>query len=276
MPTTLAADPHYLPFVRSACKHQHTRVRRLARQILGAMATDIKDDIAPTKSVTELPTVPRGAEMRDSGSLSPRAGFSYRIGPMMRLQNAPRSTPLTDCDQNSNALDPVRFSHDRISNNPSGICCLYKTTTPEAADVRNSNRGASATELVYPERLTPEQREMAARELAAIPDDLRQAVLDELEGRVRAERQGAQPVYDALSYLRHVCDTAAADDFEANLGLTHGAGRSPPAPGGGAATQAGAARPPGCRTATSTLTITDPDMLKKGDPLDAQLFVRRS
>jgi hypothetical protein len=72
---------------------------------------------------------------------------------------------------------------------------------------------------VYPGRLTPEQRETAARQLAAIPGDLRQAVLDELEGRLRAERQGAKPVYDALSYLRHLCGKAAAGDFEANLGL---------------------------------------------------------
>ena len=74
-------------------------------------------------------------------------------------------------------------------------------------------------QLVYPERLTPEQRETAARQLTAIPGDLRQAVLDELEGRLRAERQGAKPVYDALSYLRHLCGKAAAGDFEANLGL---------------------------------------------------------
>jgi hypothetical protein len=74
-------------------------------------------------------------------------------------------------------------------------------------------------QLVYPERLTPEQRETAARQLVATPGDLRQAVLDELEGRLRAERQGAKPVYDALSYLRHLCGKAAAGDFEANLGL---------------------------------------------------------
>jgi hypothetical protein len=57
---------------------------------------------------------------------------------------------------------------------------------------------------VYPERLTPKQREAAVRHLAEIPDGQRQAVLDELEGRLRAERHGAKPVYDELSYLRVV------------------------------------------------------------------------
>jgi len=147
------------------------------------------------------------------------ARFSYRIGPMTRLQNAPKSIPPTHCDQNSSALDPVRFLDHQQSNRPSSSCCLYKTTTPETADVRNSYNGVATTQLVYPGRLTPEQRETAARQLAAIPGELRQAVLDELEGRLRAERQGAKLVYDPLSYLRHLCGKAAAGDFEANLGL---------------------------------------------------------
>jgi hypothetical protein len=72
---------------------------------------------------------------------------------------------------------------------------------------------------VYPERLTPKQREAAVRHLAEISDGQRQAVLDELEGRLRAERHGAKPVYDELSYLRHLCGKAKAGDFEANMGL---------------------------------------------------------
>ena len=86
-------------------------------------------------------------------------------------------------------------------------------------DGRNSNTDGTTPRLVYPERLTPKQREAAARHLAAIPDDRRQAVLDELEGRLRAERQGAKPVYDALSYLRHLCGKVNAGNFEASMGL---------------------------------------------------------
>jgi hypothetical protein len=219
MTATLAADQGYLPFIRAACEHHHARVRRVAHSILAATATDIKDDLPSNRPVTELPPVTTGAEKRVSDSIPSGARFSYRTSPVTRLQNAPQSTPPTDCDQNSNALDPVRFLHDQKSNSPSSSCCLYKPTTPETADVRNSNRGAPVPQLVYPERLTPEQRETAARQLTAIPGDLRQAVLDELEGRLRAERQGAKPVYDALSYLRHLCGKAAAGDFEANLGL---------------------------------------------------------
>ncbi len=72
---------------------------------------------------------------------------------------------------------------------------------------------------MYSERLTPKQRETAACHLAEIPDGRRQTVLDEPEGRLRAERQGAKPVYDALSYLRHLCAKVKAGDFEANMGL---------------------------------------------------------
>jgi len=190
------------------------------------MATDTRNDTPSVDTTLASSPAPQAADERSPRVTSPRARFSYRTGPITRLQNAPQSIPPTDRIQNSNALDPVRFLDDRKSNRQSSSsCCLYKTTTPEAAAVRNSNGGDPSAQLVYPGRLTPEQRETAARQLAALPDDLRQAVLDELEGRLRAERQGAKPVYDALSYLRHLCGKAAAGDFEANLGLEVGGER---------------------------------------------------
>jgi hypothetical protein len=44
-------------------------------------------------------------------------------------------------------------------------------------------------------------------------------VLDELEGRLQAERQGAGPVYDALRYLHQLCVAVNRDGFQPNLGL---------------------------------------------------------
>ena len=72
---------------------------------------------------------------------------------------------------------------------------------------------------MYPHRLNDNQREMAARYLAVIPAEQRQGVLDELEGRIRAEQQGAKPVYDELRYLHRLCAQVNAGGFQPNLGL---------------------------------------------------------
>ena len=60
---------------------------------------------------------------------------------------------------------------------------------------------------------------MAARYLASVPASAGQSVLDELEGRFRAEQQGAKPVYDELRYLHHLCAQVNAGGFQPNLGL---------------------------------------------------------
>ena len=73
--------------------------------------------------------------------------------------------------------------------------------------------------LVYPRRLTARQRELADRYLEPVPEQDRQSLLDELEGRFRAEQRGARPVYDELRYLHRLCARVKAGRFQPNLGL---------------------------------------------------------
>jgi hypothetical protein len=215
---TLAADRDYLPFLRAACDHHHARVRRVAQRVLTAVDTEGKVGGDKPDTVVERSPVARAAEERSSDATSSSETFSYRIGPVTRLKNAPAPIAPTDRNQNSNAVDPDRFSRHQKSNSRSRPRSS-QTTTSETAGSQNSSTGTAAPQLVYPERLTPKQREAAVRHLAEIPGGQRQAVLDELEGRLRAERHGAKPVYDELSYLRHLCGKAKAGDFEANMGL---------------------------------------------------------
>jgi hypothetical protein len=60
---------------------------------------------------------------------------------------------------------------------------------------------------------------VATRYLARVPATQRQPVLDELEGRFRAEQHGAKPVYDELRYLHHLCVQVNRGGFQPNLGL---------------------------------------------------------
>jgi hypothetical protein len=97
--------------------------------------------------------------------------------------------------------------------------CIYKTTTTDSKKLRDSSDVQALESLIYPPRLTANQREIAARYLASVPAQRRQSVLDELEGRFRAEQQGAKPVYNELRYLHHLCAQANSGGFEPNLSL---------------------------------------------------------
>ncbi len=76
-----------------------------------------------------------------------------------------------------------------------------------------------AVVVIYPRRLTANQRAVAARYLASIASERRQSVLDELEGRLRAEQRDAACVYDELRYLHQLCAQVNAGGFQPNLGL---------------------------------------------------------
>ena len=56
--------------------------------------------------------------------------------------------------------------------------------------------------------------------LAGVPAQLRQRILDETEGRIRAERRGMPVVYDDLRFLASLCRAALKGEFQANLALS--------------------------------------------------------
>ena len=73
--------------------------------------------------------------------------------------------------------------------------------------------------MIYPKRLSTGQRVLVDRYLETIPADQRQPVLDELEGRIRIEKQGAKAVYDEPRYIARLCREVSADSFTPNLGV---------------------------------------------------------
>jgi hypothetical protein len=81
MTATLAADQGYLPFIRAACEHHHARVRRVAHWMLGAVATETKDDTPSADNVTASSPVPRPADERSSRVTSPSARCNYSVYP---------------------------------------------------------------------------------------------------------------------------------------------------------------------------------------------------
>lgn len=100
----------------------------------------------------------------------------------------------------------------------SSSSCINKSTTI-TQEPRAKDCDLTEASLVYPKRLSANQRAIAARFLEQVPSARRQPVLDELEGRLRAEAQGARPVYDELRYLHELCRQATNGGFQSNLGL---------------------------------------------------------
>ena len=73
--------------------------------------------------------------------------------------------------------------------------------------------------LIFPARLSANQKALAEQYLAQHPVALRQVLLDELSGRLQAESYGAKPLYDELRFLHALCRAAKQGDFVPNLGL---------------------------------------------------------
>ncbi len=84
--------------------------------------------------------------------------------------------------------------------------------------LRDRQSGNESENLIFPVRWTPEQVRLAHRYVSTVPSGLRQAVIDELEGRVGAVARGAAPVYNELRFLKRLCKAARAGTFHPNLG----------------------------------------------------------
>jgi len=76
--------------------------------------------------------------------------------------------------------------------------------------------GKGNAPLIYPRRLSDNQRDLADRYLSSISPDQRQAILDGLEGRIRSEQCGMKLLYDELSFLHSLCKALKNGEFKSN------------------------------------------------------------
>jgi hypothetical protein len=211
---TLHLDPGYMAFLRDAGRHHHARVRRISMAVSASLDKDIRsgqDVLAPVNAIERrleaVRAIHRGGERRY---------FNFSAAVLSNLANAGADPVKPDQDQNSKAVD-------HCPQNSTAASCSskkLKTTTTTNTQSENSARETSRLEeLIYPRRLQSNERALAARYLAQVLADQRQAVLVELEGRLQAERQGAGPVYDVLRYLHQLCVAVNRGGLLPNLGL---------------------------------------------------------
>ncbi|EAQ95664.2 hypothetical protein [Congregibacter litoralis] len=193
---TLFLDPGYVDYVSKSRTHHHARVRALSAEIYDAFETGRNSH---SRSVMlEARSVLADWDAERSGS----SGSFF------------------------DATDSLRKSKSRSSSSKQqGFKTVKKTikkttTTRGEQPSRSSEREAvDLQKLSLPSRLTTAQHPTVARYLATVFDRDRQAVLDELAGRLNTEGNGADPVYDALRYLYGLCQRARQGHFVPNLGV---------------------------------------------------------
>jgi hypothetical protein len=220
----LHLDAGYMAFLGTSLNHAHARVRAVARGVLDSVDEDIQ-------AGEDLGAQPHPIERRLQSGVAtpggkPRRFFSFTPSIVRRLRSDLTRFAKGGIhhDQNSNTVEN-RVQNLHAQNSTSSSCSssyINKTTTttlngePSNFDLTGKDRQP----LVYPARLCDNHREIAARYLSALDPEQRQPVLDELEGRLRAEAKGMTPVYDAISFLHSLCERMRHGKFQPNLGIT--------------------------------------------------------
>ena len=215
----LHLDPDYMKFLRQSLAHHHARVRMVAKGVLDTIDEDIHEgiDICDQGHPIERRMQAVEAIQQDS----PRRYFAFSAKVMTRLRNVVEEDGSDHRDQNSKPDEThVRISHPQ--NSKLGSCSSYinKTTTTKKTEEKKFSIGTDGhPPLIYPKRLSENQRALADRYLNTVPADERQSILDELEGRLRSEQKGMSPVYDEMRFLHYLCRAVKKGGFVPNLGI---------------------------------------------------------
>ena len=217
----LHLDVSHMKFLRESMMHRHARVRTVARGVLDTIDEDIDagldvcaDESLLDRRIVATASVEKGVPRRFFA-------FSAKVMAELRSQNGSQQD-MDHQGQNLKAADS-RVQKLHPQNLKAGSCSssnLNKTTTTQSTERRNFMvAGENNTPLIYPKRLGENQRELADRYLATVSPKLRQAILDELEGRFRSEEKGMPPLYDEMSFLFSLCKAMKNGEFKANLGI---------------------------------------------------------
>lgn len=200
-------DPEYLQFIDTAKTHPHPRVCKVATGVLAALDTDI--DAGVDVTAPPHPISRRLEAQRATTQPGAFRYFSFTPEVLRDLINTRDSCTPQDRLQKLETVDPLQKLES-----VGGSSSVNKTTTTDL----ETSRSAREPVFIYPEALSDNQRALARRYLERVPGSNRQAVLDELEGRLRAARQGAKPLYDPLRYLHRLCEEVVRGRFVINLG----------------------------------------------------------
>ena len=213
---TLHLDQEYVQFLEQCLQHAHARVREVAEAVLGT----IEDDVAAGRVVTE-PVNPMGQRLESQHTLhgpDEAQGYFFSLSAhrLQKLKSELDPVPLQN-------LKPVPLQN--MKSERSSSCYLNETTTTtsntKSSEQESSETPADSTRsLILPDALKPDERLLARMYVKNAPAALRQDVLDELAGRLRATKSKGEPIGNPVGYLAQLCKAASAGTFKlTSLGL---------------------------------------------------------
>jgi len=208
-------DADYLDFLDKASAHGHARVRAVAQGVLESIHAECQ---AGGEIGVPQPLAQRRERSHAAGE--PRRFFSFNqpVGKRLRSGVTPDREGGVHHDQNSNTVgDHVQNLHAQKLNRGRSSRDNHKGSTTESSKFKLT--GEDAEPLVYPARFGRNMRDIAARCLSKLAPEQRQPILDELEGRFRAEAMGMTPVYDEISFLHALCKRMTQGTFQPKLGV---------------------------------------------------------
>ena len=217
----LHLDSDYMQFLRESTEHHHARVRAVANGVLDTLDEDIEAGV--DVCANEHPVNRRMQAVAAVKSETPQRYFAFSPTVMAKLSN--HSSASKGVDHQHQNLKTEDDSPQILSpQNLKTVCCssskLTTTTTTQTPERSNFViTGAGEAALIYPGRLSDNQRELADRYLSSVPPDQRQAILDELEGRIQSERKGMNLLYDEMRFMYSLCKALKNGEFRSNLGI---------------------------------------------------------
>lgn len=200
-------DSGYQLFLRESSEHYHARVKAIARGLL----EDVDEGIESNCRVIAKEKPVKSSEGK-SATVEEKIQFRY-FSFSGKVMNELRShSPGKNC--HGYTVQKIKADENSVQN--------LKTTASKEKDshpqniktVRKRDRS-----LIYPRRLSERHRDVVDRHLGSVPANQRQALLDEMEGRIRAEQLGMKPLFDELNYLKTLCKALNKGVFELNLGI---------------------------------------------------------
>jgi len=223
----LYLDEEYMSFIAQSKDNHHARVRRVAKAVLASLDSDIREGhLGKQESIIERRL--QATHVLSDTSRNHAAGgryFTFNAAGVNQLKSPAeeRISEKSDQHQNSKADAKGHYSSGCSSN------YIKTTTTTTTQNTDNEKKAFSEPRqsmplptdqtLIYPPRLSENQKLLADRYLAMIAPEDRQLVLDELQGRLSSEQKGMKPVYDELRFLHSLCKAAQKDEFVPNLGI---------------------------------------------------------
>jgi hypothetical protein len=233
---TLELDSNYLDWLREAANnHYHNRVKAVAGIMLAGMQDRLHQGIDIT--APESPTARRQQSL-ESIQLLFRQGLAERKGKALPDSDKAKLTNMAffganafsihAMNQNQSLLttekspeaDQVQ-SLNPVPEHPETVLAPSSTIEPSCSfiELRNSSNNKNTTTTThakppdttdYPVQLDQNSRALVRMQLATLPENLRQGVLDALAAKLDAISRGiSKPLsYGVLPYTRKLCELA--------------------------------------------------------------------